>query len=480
MLQRRSTALLTTLLAGSLVAAIGPAAPRPAGAQGQADGPAYVPGQVLVQFHAAASAAQRQNALDRAASRGREAILTHATRGAGSADLVLADTAAPVGEAVRRLQNDPAVEFAEPNWIYTHAEVSNDPAYTDGSLWGMFSNDSPTVAGPAGTTNTFGSRAEQAWAAGHIGSRAVYVGVIDEGVDFNHPDLAANIWTNPGESGTDINGLPRETNGVDDDGNGFVDDVHGWDHANNDNSIYDGQPGDNATDAHGTHVSGTIGGLGGNGQGVAGVNWNVTIISSKFLLPNGGTLTDAIKAVNYLTALKQRGVNLVAINNSWGGGGYSTALHQAILKAAKANILFICAAGNNGRNTDQWANYPSNYSTLQGAGTELPASYEAVLSVAAIDRSGNRASFSNYGRSTVDLGAPGVGIWSTTPNGTYSSYSGTSMATPHVTGAAALYASTHPTDTPAQIRGAILGSTLATNSMNKKTVTGGRLNVAGF
>jgi subtilisin family serine protease len=198
---------------------------------------------------------------------------------------------------------------------------------------------------------------------------------------------------------------------------------------------------------------------------VVGVNWNVRLISAKFLGRKGGTTANAIKAVDYLTNLKSRGINVVASNNSWGGGGYSQALYDAISRANTAGIMFIAAAGNSGTNNDTSPSYPSNYN--------LPN----VIAVAAIDQNGGLASFSQYGANTVDIGAPGVGIYSTTAFDTYSSYNGTSMATPHVTGAVALYASTHPGASVAQIRNAILSSAVPTASLNGKTVTGGRLNV---
>jgi hypothetical protein len=244
--------------------------------------------------------------------------------------------------------------------------------------------------------------------------------------------------------------------------------------------VYDGGPGNTTVDAHGTHVSGTIGGAGGNGIGVAGVNWHVTMISAKFLGPNGGSTADAVAALDYITDLKQRhGLNIIAANNSWGGGGYSQALHDAILRAAKAGILFMAAAGNSARNNDLYPQYPANYSTLSGTSTETAASYEAVTSVASITNSGARSTFSNYGRTSVDLGAPGSAIRSTTPSNTYSSFSGTSMATPHVAGAAALYKSVNPGATAQQVRTAILQSATATptTSMTGITTTGGRLNI---
>jgi len=324
--------------------------------------------------------------------------------------------------------------------------------------------------GPSGTTNQYGTQAEEAWNAGHIGSNSVYVGVIDEGIQFTHPDIDANVWTNPYDP----------VDGIDNDGNGYKDDIHGWDFVSNNNTIYDGGTA-GTRDDHGTHVTGTIAGEGGNGTGVAGVNWKVTYISGKFLGPNGGTIADAIEAVNYFTDLKNRhGLNIVALNNSWGGGGYSQALHTAIIRAAKANILFIAAAGNNGSNNNTVASYPSNYNTLIGTSSESAASYDSVIAVAALNSNGTLASFSNYGSTTVDLAAPGSGIYSTVAYNSYASYSGTSMATPHVTGAAALYASTHPGATAAEIKAAILASVVPTPSLAGKTVTGGRLNVSGF
>lgn len=273
------------------------------------------------------------------------------------------------------------------------------------------------------------------------------------------------MWVNPFDAPGD---------GIDNDGNGYVDDVRGWDFYSNDASVYDG-----SGDDHGTHVAGTIGGVGGNGTGVAGVNWNVTMIPTKFLGTDGGTTTAAIKALDYLTDLKLRhGLNIVASNNSWGGGGYSSALHAAIIRGANAGILFVAAAGNSAVDTDVTANYPSNYSTLQGTSTTRAAAYEAVISVAALTSTGGLASFSNFGATTVDIAAPGAGINSTLPGGGYGAYSGTSMATPHVTGATALLAAAQPGMTAAAIRTAILSTARSTAALAGRTVTGGRLDVA--
>ena len=373
-----------------------------------------------------------------------------------------------VEAALAAYRKNPLVEYAEPNWINQAQAVSNDPSYADGSLWGMY-GDASTPA------NAFGSGAAEAWAkavdAGtqsFIGSKDVYVGIIDEGVDISHPDLAGNVWTNPFDP----------VDGVDNDGNGYKDDHHGWDFVSENNSVYDG-----SSDDHGTHVAGTIAAKGGNGVGVAGVNWDVTYIPAKFLGLNGGATTDAIEALDYFTDLKTRhGLNIVATNNSWGGAPYSQALSDAITRSAKADILFVAAAGNGGSDqvgddNDVYASYPGNYDTTAGAG------YDAVISVAAIDSAGGKATLSNYGASTVDLGAPGVNVLSTLPGNTYGYGTGTSMAAPHVTGAAALYAANHANVSALTIRNAILDAarvaSAQTASLAGKTVTGGRLDVAG-
>lgn len=429
---------------------------------------AWADGEILVQFAASASAGARAQARTLVQGRAIEAIQTKAMgqNAVGVLERVALGRGVGVEQAIQRLANRPGVVFAEPNWKLSASAVSNDPYYTtSGRLWGMYGDDAGTASGPAGTTNQFGSQAEKAWDAGFTGSKSVVVGIVDEGIDISHPDLKDNIWVNPFETAGD---------GIDNDGNGYVDDVNGWDFYSNDNTVYDG-----TGDDHGTHVAGTVGGVGGNGVGVAGVSWNVTMISTKFLGVDGGFTSGAIKAIDYLTDLKTRhGVNIVASSNSWGGGGYSSALHSAIIRGAKAGILFVGAAGNNATNNDATANYPSNYSTLQGTSTTTAASYEAVIAVAALTSTGGLASFSNYGATTVDIAAPGAGINSTLPGGGYGAYSGTSMATPHVTGAVALYAAAYPDATAAQARQAILGTARPTASLAGLTATGGRLDVA--
>lgn len=434
----------------------------PGQAQDTPDGPLYMAGEVLVKFKADATDAQLEEAVRLAGITSARQLRTPVMRARGHNGITRAFTSRPVAQAIAALRNHPAVEYAEPNWVYQHQ--STDPYFLNGQLWGMYGD----LSDPS---NLYGSQAAEVWQVYPFatGSSEVVVGIIDEGICITHPDLQANIWVNPNETAGD---------GIDNDENGFVDDINGWDFYADDNSVYhDGM------DQHGTHVAGTIGAIGDNGIGVVGVNWNVSMISGKFLGPNGGTTADAVAAVEYFTDLKHRGVNIVALNNSWGGGAYSQSLHDAIIRAAKEGILFVAASGNGNRagraiNTDSSPYYPACYNTTVGTSTETAASYDAVISVTAIDSSGNKASFANYGLATVDLGAPGVNIYSTLPTATYGSYSGTSMATPHVTGAIALYASTHVGAEAPAIKTAILGSTAPTASLAGKTVTGGRLDLS--
>ena len=430
-------------------------AASPLSAQAEAQpGTNYVPNQLLVKFKKGLSTDARTAALLRIGGTVSEKILTKTMERLGDNEgIYLIHTPLAVFEAVGKIKGDD-IEFAEPNYIYTHYVEPTDNYYANGSLWGMYGN----ATTPA---NQYGSQAGEAWAAGNTGSsNTALVGIIDEGVMWSHPDLDANCWINTADP----------VNGADDDGNGYVDDNRGWDFDGNNNSTFDG-----LTDDHGTHVAGTIGAER-NGTGVVGVNYNVKIISAKFLGRNGGTTANAIKAVDYITDLKTRhGLNIVATNNSWGGGGFSQLLKDAIDRANAKDILFVAAAGNSSSNNDATASYPSNYTSAN------------VIGVASITSSGALSSFSSYGATTVDIGAPGSGINSTLPVRSggnvvagYGSYSGTSMATPHVTGGAALYASSHPGATAAAIKNAILSSAVATTSLNGKCVTGGRLNVSGF
>jgi subtilisin family serine protease len=417
----------------------------------------FVPGELLVQFKAGTSAQAQASAVAFVRGNRKETVLAAPGRRDGKGDLQLL-TLPPglaVADAFRAMSQLADVDFAEPNWIYQHQATSNDTYATNGSLWGMASGSAQ--AGVA--ANLFGSGASTAWANNKQNCSGVVIGIIDEGYMYTHEDLAANAGTNPGEVAGD---------GIDNDGNGLVDDVYGWDFAGNNSSVYDG-----AGDDHGTHVAGTIAGVGGNGRGVAGVCWNAKLLNAKFLGSNGGSTANAIKAVDYFTDLKTRhNLNLPATNNSWGGGGFSQALQDAIERANTANILFVAAAGNSTLNCESSNCYPAEYPN------------DNVIAVAAITSTGALSSFSNFGSTTIDIGAPGSGIWSTVPSksgrSSYASYNGTSMAAPHVTGAAALYKARNPSATAAQIKAAILGSATPTASLAGKTVTGGRLNVSGF
>jgi subtilisin family serine protease len=415
-----------------------------------------VPNELLVKFKAGAAESAKANALSRVGGRAKEKIMTKAMERAGDKEgIMVIYTPLAVFEAVSKLKGLGEVVYAEPNYIYTHDATSNDPYYTQKYLWGMYGDKTSP-------TNQYGSQAGEAWAANHTGSTSVHIGIIDEGVMHTHTDLNANIWINPYD----------KADGVDNDGNGYVDDIRGWDFDGNNNSTYDG-----THDNHGTHVAGTIGAER-NGSGVVGVNWSVKMIVVKFLGSNGGTLSNAIKAIDYITDLKTRhGLNIPATNNSWGGGGFSQGLYDAIERANKANILLVAAVGNGGSDgvgddNDVTPHYPSSYANAN------------VIAVASITSSGAKSGFSNYGAKSVDLAAPGSGIYSTIPGkdgkSAYGSYNGTSMATPHVTGAVALYKSTHSSATAADIKTAILNSKVSTSSMTGKCVSGGRLNAGSF
>lgn len=420
--------------------------------------PRFVSNEVLIQYEAGTDRASMFAARNQINADLKEEITSEALRnsGAGPIELVTLPSDVTVAEAIRSLENNPAVAVVEPNWIYNHQATINDPRYLDGSMWGMYGATTTPFA------NQFGSHAGTIWELDYLGSSNIVIGVIDEGIQFSHPDLQDNFWTNPFDP----------VDGIDNDGNGFIDDVRGWDFVNNDNTVYDG-----TFDDHGTHVAGTIGAKGGNGIGVAGVSWNVTLISGKFLGTGGGTTANAIRAVDYFTDLKTRhGLNIAATSNSWGGGGFSQLLLDAIVRAANQNILFIAAAGNNGRDIDAVPFYPANYDTTAGAG------YDAVMSIANINSSGLRSSSSNFGLVNVDFGAPGSSILSTVPVNSYAFYSGTSMATPHVSGTAALYASVFNGVRAQSLKDALMAGAVATPtaSMSGITVTGGRLNITAL
>src|SRR6266508_2886436 len=429
---------LVFALAAAMLALAGAGSAAPAAPTAAKPPKESVPGELLVGFRADVSSAEQRKVLAKVGAVEKRRF----NRIHGALARLQPDA---VAHAIDELRSDPRVRYAEPNFV-VHADAApNDPFYS--RLWGLNNTGQP-VNGFPGTPDA-DIDAEEAWSV-TTGSANVTVAVIDTGVDYSHPDLSSAIWINPGE---DCAGC--RTDGVDNDGNGYVDDWRGWDFANHDNAPADDH-------GHGTHVAGTIGAVGDNGIGVTGVNWNVRVMPLKFLSSTGtGTTADAISAVLYAAA---KGADV--LNNSWAGDEYSQALGDAIADADAHGSLFVAAAGNDGRDNDATPTYPASY--------ELPN----VVSVAATDDTDDLAFFSNAGRRSVDLGAPGVNIYSTWPGASYRDLSGTSMAAPHVAGAAALVKSAFPTATDMGIKAFLLDSVDATASLAGLTTTGGRLNVA--
>jgi subtilisin family serine protease len=326
----------------------------------------------------------------------------------------------------------PNVEYACPNFVRSINVVPNDPSY--GSQWGWNKTSAPA-----------------AWDV-TTGDPNVVVGVIDTGVDLDHPDLVANLWVNQLEA--------SGTAGVDDDGNGYVDDINGWNGITN-------APNPDGDHWHGTHCAGTIGAVTHNGVGVAGANWTVGIMALKFLDAAGsGYDADAIDCIDYAIATNAAGSsNVVALSNSWGGVGESPALEAAIVRAKNAGIVFVAAAGNESFNLD------SSACTMSPGGLNV----SNIVSVAATNQTDGLATFSNYGSSLCDLGAPGVSIYSTTI-GSYGYSDGTSMACPHVAGAIALIKAGNPGLTMDGLIDQLLNNVDPISSLNNKSNTGGRLN----
>lgn len=337
------------------------------------------------------------------------------------------------------LKSDARIEIVEPDYLVSKNLVPNDPSYS--RLWGLQNN-----------TTGIDLKAQSSWDY-TTGKANTIIAVIDSGIDCTHEDLIDNCWTNPGESGTDSRGRSKSSNGVDDDGNGYIDDWQGWNFVANTNRPMD----DNG---HGTHVAGTIAATGNNAKGVTGVTWRASLVPLKFLDANGdGYLSDVIAAIDYATSIKA-----FASNNSWGGGGYSFLTSLAIERANRIGSLFIAAAGNEQNNNDVVSAYPGNYS------------WGNVVSVAAIDRNGNLSWFSNYGATKVDLAAPGEGIYSTMPGNSYGSLSGTSMAAPHVTGALALLHAYFVDMPPNQLVSLFMNNVTPRATLTGKVMTGGFAN----
>ncbi len=336
-------------------------------------------------------------------------------------------------EAIRAISDLEGVAYVEPDYLVTTLALPDDPAFGANRMWNLHNS--------AGSVS-----ADRAWDLLNSAS-SVVAAVTDTGVRYDHEDLASNMWVNPGEVAGD---------GLDNDGNGLVDDIHGPDAYDGDGDPMDGN-------GHGTHCAGTIGAAGNNGLGLAGVAWRTQLLAARFLGPTGaGTVSDAVSVIDYC---RESGASI--INASWGGRAYSNALHDAILRCHSAGIVFVAAAGNNTSNTDTIPNYPSAY--------DLPN----VVSVAASTQLNELASFSNFGVGSVDLAAPGSRIWSAEKAGpsAYGYRSGTSMAAPHVAGALALAKALNPSESPESLIARLHSSVDSIPALKGRVATGGKLNV---
>ena len=391
----------------------------------------YVPGEILIRFKDAADSVSSRFARE-TGSRALENIRNTRWK------RIKLPAGLSIDRAIERYKQRADVESVQPNFYYHLLTTPNDPQY--GNLWGMAKISAPT-----------------AWDL-TTGSSAVVVADIDTGIRYTHEDLAANVWKNPGE-------IPN--NGIDDDGNGFIDDYYGYDFFANDPDPLD-------ENGHGTHTAGTIGAVGNNSVGVAGVNWNVRIMAVKIYSATGTDSTSAmlVNAYNYVRTMKERGINIRVTNNSYGdcpeACGADQAVKEALDALGNAGVLNVFAAGNNGRNIDAAPFYPASYTN------------PTILSVAASDQSDDRAAFSNYGVNGVDIAAPGVSILSTirSSDSSYGFLSGTSMATPHVAGAAALLAAYKPELSAVSLKATLLNSVDQLANWNGIVRSGGRLNIA--
>jgi subtilisin family serine protease len=353
-----------------------------------------------------------------------------------------------LAEAIAAMQQDPRVVYAEGNEVIrlpeteNHGETTPDPSIPndlDSKLWGL--HNTGQDGGKVGAD----IKALDAWkvTTGDNSVNGPLIAVIDTGIDYNHPDLKANMWVNPGE-------IPGD--GIDNDGNGVVDDVYGYNAFANNGNPLDGH-------SHGTHCAGTIGAVGNNGEGVTGVMQNARMMAVKIFSDSGSTSTDAI--VRGLMYSAKMGATITS--NSWGGGGRSQAIYDAF---ASNPALHVIAAGNSNYDNDKRDNFPSNYDL------------DNIVAVAATTRNDERASFSQWGAKTVDVAAPGHQIWSTIPNGRYGNKSGTSMATPHVSGVAGLIASAYPDATNDEIKERLIKGSDPVPALVGISVSNGRVNAA--
>lgn len=368
----------------------------------------------------------------------------------------LSKSSGSLKDILSSLRNSPDIEVAEPNFIYTFGNPKKEKYFPKGlsmlpvdapsdplfqSLWGLSNvgQSEPTKGVPGADIDAL-----KAWEI-HKGDRKIKIAVIDTGIDYNHPDLKDNIWNNEAEL--------KGTAGIDDDNNGYVDDIYGYDFANNDSDPMDGH-------GHGTHCSGTIGAVHNNGIGVAGVMDEVSLVAIKFLSDTGsGTTEAAILAIDYATKL-----NVDIMSNSWGGGGFSQLLKESIERAKNKGIIFVAAAGNSAQNNDDRPNYPSSYEVSN------------IVGVAAHTIDDQLANFSSYGPRTVHLAAPGKNIVSTVRNGSYATYSGTSMSTPHVSGGLGLLLAKEGRFSHEELKERLIKTSFSTRSMKRKSISQGRLN----
>ena len=379
-------------------------------------------GQVIVRFRSDVQPAERMAARGEAGTEFQRALPIQGMQ------LVNPQPGVSVEEAVAGLERSDEILYAEPDATRSAAATPNDPFFSQ--QWGL------TMIGM-----------QSAWNRTK-GSAGVTVGVLDSGVDVFNPDLLPNVALNSGETGGG-----REGNGLDDDANGLVDDWRGWDWIEDDNNPAD-------ANGHGTHVAGTVGARGNDAKGVAGVAWQVKLMPLRVLDANNqGHVSDLVSAYGYAAAK-----NLPIVNASLAGPTFSQAEYDAM--RAASGTLFVVGSGNDGRDNDAVGSYPCNH--------PLPN----VLCVTASDQSDRRPGFASYGRRTVDLAAPGVDIMSTRPGGAWGSMSGTSTATPHVAGAAALIRSLYPGSSVAAIRASLLASADPAPAFAGTTLTGGRLNTA--